>query len=568
MPRILLRRVAPQCESHLNGIRGGGGECTTAFPSRTEMRAHITDNGRGSSSSHVRAIARSAALVIICLVPGWRGARAETVGLTTSAAPLATVVIDGASVYAAPRLFAAYRDRLGEPLGADGARAIASAVVAMYEQDGFVKPEIVIDDSLGERGMLRLRVHEAQVTRVIFSGDSGRFADGLEEIGARLRAARPLRKDDLPQALRAMRRIAGLSIDISTRRDAHVRNAFELLVQVKFSAVEGMLSMNNRGTDQVGPEFLLGQLFINGLRGHDQKLGLIFASASDPWEYLGAGLYFDSALGEDGTRGNLLLFRSHSAPNERPVNYDEEFLRQRATLRVSHPLRQDAGFSLTLDAAFDASDLTIDYQGAEFRDERLRVVETGLRAGWRGAAGFQYSANLQVRKGLNGLGAGLQAPDLVDDPRKVDFLSTQFGGMVYRRFATDWSLRLDGFAQFTDDVLTDDERFKIGGDRLGRGFEVAEIAGDRGLGGKLELRRDLTDGDGPVGRLSAYAFYDIGAAWKNDRDDRESAATAGTGLGISGATLSGYLEVATPVTGTDIEGKRHASIFAELNYRF
>jgi hemolysin activation/secretion protein len=483
-------------------------------------------------------------------------------------APLATVVVDGGSVYAAPRLFAAYRDQLGQPLSPGNARTIATAVVAMYEQDGYVRPEVVIDDSLGARGMLRLHVHEARVTRVIFSGNRGRFADALDDIGARLEAARPLRRNDLPEAISAMRGIAGLAVNISTRRDAQVPNAFELLVRAEFSAVEGMVRVNNRGTDEVGPEFLLGQVFLNGLWGHDQKLGVIFASASDPWEYLGGGLYFDTALGGDGSRGNLLLYRSRSAPNERPVNYDEDYLRKRATFRYSRPLHQDADFSLTFGAAFDASDLTIDYDGGELRDERLRVVETGLRAAWRGAAGFQYSTNLQVRKGLNAFGAGLQAVDLEEDPRRADFLLTQFAGTVYRRFGTHWSLRFDGFAQLTHDVLTDDERFKIGGDRLGRGFEQPEIAGDRGLGGKIELRRDLAGGDGPLGRLSAYGFYDIGAAWKNDVDDRESAATAGTGLALSGASLSGYLEVAAPLTGTDIEGRHHASLFAELSYRF
>jgi hemolysin activation/secretion protein len=180
----------------------------------------------------------------------------------------------------------------------------------------------------------------------------------------------------------------------------------------------------------------------------------------------------------------------------------------------------------------------------------------------------QYSANLAWRKGLNAFGAGLQSLDLVNDPRTTDFLLTQLSGTVYRRFATDWSLRFDGFAQFTDDVLPDVERFQIGGDRLGRGFEVAEIAGDQGLGGKLELRRDLTHTDGLLGHLSAYGFYDIGAAWKRDLPGRESAATAGMGLGLSGATLSGYLEVAAPLTGADVEGKHKTSVFAELSYRF
>jgi hemolysin activation/secretion protein len=116
--------------------------------------------------------------------------------------------------------------------------------------------------------------------------------------------------------------------------------------------------------------------------------------------------------------------------------------------------------------------------------------------------------------------------------------------------------------------LPDTERFKIGGDRLGRGFEVAEIAGDRGLGAKVELRRELKNTETFVGRLSAYGFYDVGAAWKNDMPRRESAATAGTGLAISGSSLTGYLEVAAPLTGPDIEGKHKASVFAELSYRF
>jgi hemolysin activation/secretion protein len=116
--------------------------------------------------------------------------------------------------------------------------------------------------------------------------------------------------------------------------------------------------------------------------------------------------------------------------------------------------------------------------------------------------------------------------------------------------------------------LPDNERFKIGGDRLGRGFEVAEIAGDSGLGAKVELRRDLKNTESFIGRVSAYGFYDFGAAWKNDQPGSESAATAGTGLAISGGSLTGYLEVAAPLTGPDIEGKHKASVFAELSYRF
>jgi hemolysin activation/secretion protein len=253
---------------------------------------------------------------------------------------------------------------------------------------------------------------------------------------------------------------------------------------------------------------MIGQVFANGLLGRGEKLGLIFAAATDHEEYLGGGLFFDAPVGSRGTRANALLFQSRSAPNEAPVNLDDEYSRERLTLRVTHPLRQDSAFTLAASAAFEADDLTIERSGTGIREDRLRIVETSLRAGWPlGAA--QFSANLQLRHGLNGLGSGLQAPDLAVDPRRADFFVTLAQATAYRRFAERWSVRFDAFAQTSGYVLPDSERFKIGGDRLGRGFEVAEIAGDRGVGGKLELRRDLLNTDSLVGRPDPSSFCSV-----------------------------------------------------------
>ena len=494
-------------------------------------------------------------------------------GLTTQAvapiaATLTTVVVDGSTVYDAPRLFGAYRSALGKPITRDSARAVVDSLGDLYAQDGYVKPEVRLDDGLVARGVLRARLAEAQVTNVVFEGDSGNFRDALERIATRLEASKPLRRNDIPDALRDMRAIAGLAVTATSRRDPVAPNAYELVVKTEFTPVDGVVRMNNRGTDEVGPNFLLGQVFANGLLGHEEKLGLIFAAATDPEEYLGGGLYLDAPVGGGGTHVNALLFRSHSAPREAPVNLTDEYIRNRATLKFSRSLRQDSTLSLMLTGGFEADDLAIDREGATVREDRLRIVETGLRGSWRGEAATQYSLSALLRKGLDGFGGGLQADDLLFDDRRADFFVTQFSGSAARRFAERWTLRLDGFAQYSNDVLPDSERFKIGGDRLGRGFEVAEIAGDRGLGAKLELRRELVNTESFAGRVSAYGFYDFGAAWKDDLPGRESAATAGTGLALAGATLTGYLEVAAPLTGPDIEGKRKASVFAELSYRF
>jgi hemolysin activation/secretion protein len=512
----------------------------------------------------------AAALVIISLALGTGEARAADAGLTTSSAgipKLVTVVIDGSTVYDATQLFPTYRDQLGRPISRESARAVVAAITALYERDGYVKPEVSLDDALTARGVVRMRIFEAQITRVHFEGDTGRIEEQMWNVAARLQKSKPLRREAVPQALRDLRQLAGFTVTANTERDEKVRNAFALTIRTKYSPVDGVVRMNNRGTDQVGPAFVLGQMYANGVLGRQGRIGLIYASAMDPDEYLGGGLYADTAMA-DGTRFSTLLFQSASAPNEAPVNLDDTYDRRRATLRIWRPLREGLGSSLSWNAAFDAEDLFIDRAGTELREERLRVLEWGARAGWRGASETQCAASVTLRKGLDGFGAGLQASDISDDPRRVDFLVTLATATLYRRFATDWSVRFDALGQISGYVLPDGERFKIGGDRLGRGFEVAEIAGDSGIGGKLELRRDLLNTEGVFGRLSTYGFYDTGTAWKQDLPGSESASTAGAGFAIQGSTLTGYIEVAAPVSGADIEGRYDPSVFAELSYRF
>jgi hemolysin activation/secretion protein len=175
---------------------------------------------------------------------------------------------------------------------------------------------------------------------------------------------------------------------------------------------------------------------------------------------------------------------------------------------------------------------------------------------------------MELRHGLDGFGSQLVAPDLPDDPRSKDFLLTRAQLIRVQQFAQLWSWRADALAQLSGDVLPDTERFKIGGDRLGRGFEVAEIAGDSGVGAKVELRRQLPAAPDVLGKASAYAYYDFGAAWKEDAPGRESAATAGIGVGLRGVHAAGYLELAMPLTHTDIEGSDSLSVFAEVSVPF
>ena len=151
------------------------------------------------------------------------------------------------------------------------------------------------------------------------------------------------------------------------------------------------------------------------------------------------------------------------------------------------------------------------------------------------------------------------------DRRREDFQLLRLQYSQLTRVREQWLVRLDVFGQHSSYVLPDAERYKIGGERLGRGFEVTQIAGDQGIGAKAELRREFASAN--WGRPSVYAFYDVGAAWKQDSREEESASTSGLGFALDYQRWTGYLEVAKPLTHADVEGEKDARVFAEISMR-
>ena len=87
----------------------------------------IRDLQRGLHISGSTARQRIAAMVFGIII--------ALIELTSAAEPaiapnLVSVVIRGSSVYAAPALFDVYREQLGKPITAEGARAIARSLAA------------------------------------------------------------------------------------------------------------------------------------------------------------------------------------------------------------------------------------------------------------------------------------------------------------------------------------------------------------------------------------------------------------------------------------------------------
>lgn len=502
--------------------------------------------------------ARAAVIIAVALA----GAPAHAVDEPT----LNATVIDGASAYSPTELFSAYRDQLGRPIKTSSAQAIMAQLEALYLRDGYSRPEFRLDEDLATAGILRIEVFEAQITRVVFTGDAGPYAARLEELASDLSLRVPLRTVDLQAALQTMRDLPGLTVRATTRRDESRRNAYALTVATEYKPFDTTISLSNRGTREIGPMFVFSQVVANSLFGYRERLGMFISAATDPDEYSGGGVFFDVPVTEAGTHLTTTAFKTQSNPTETP-DRDDHYDRERVSLRAGGTLDSTAATKFGWSVGLDWDDLDITREDTLLRVENLRVAEIGGRISGRMGTSSQYLLGVQVRRGLDGFGSTLEALDLVDDPRRKDFWMTKLQFTELVRFAQRWSVRLDAFGQQSAYVLPDGERYKIGGERLGRGFEVTEIAGDQGLGAKAELRREMSSAAAVLGKTSLYGFYDFAAAWKQDLPGRESAATAGIGFAMEYWRLSGFIEVARPLTHADVEGDRDTKVFAEVKLK-
>jgi hemolysin activation/secretion protein len=404
---------------------------------------------------------------------------------------LSATIVDGSSVYTPTQLFAAHRDQLGRPINSASTAAIVAQIEALYVRDGYSRPEFHLDDDRAGNGILRIQVFEAQITRVVFSGDAGPYAARLEELASDLSLRVPLRAADLQTALQTMRQLPGLTVRATTQRDESRPNAHALTVATQYQPFDATLRLSNRGTRKIGPMFASSEVVANSMLGLRERIGLFALRSTDTDEYRSGGLFFD----------------------------------------MERALGPAAATTVAWSARFDWDDLD--------PSEELRVAEVGGRIGGSIGSSSRYVAGVKVRRGLS-----------------EDFFTTQLHFIGLLQLTQRWSARLDAFGQQSAYVLPDIERYKLGGERFGRGFEISDVAGDRGLGGKVELRRELSSPAAAVGRTSLYGFYDYAAAWKQDQPGRESAASAGVGLAMDYWRLSGCIEVT-----------HDAKVFAEVRLK-
>ncbi len=332
------------------------------------------------------------------------------------------------------------------------------------------------------------------------------------------------------------------------------------------------LGIDNRGSERLGPLRGYVSADLYSLFRRQEHVGLRLRTAGDTQELRSA--YVASALPVGSEGQHLLVSASYAdvEPGGDLRDTETEITAERFMLGYEFSALRRRGRSLVLRGRLGLYNSEVEQHGSRTRADELRSVQLAgdfIHSNKRSAA----RAFVQLTQGIDGLGAGkFTAPGRSNADRDIDYLK----GEMELTYVTDLdrglSLLLQLMAQYTDDILPFSEYFVFGGAHTGRGYDPAEISGDRGASLKMELRYDTRLRIGPVFPIQFYGYYDVGAAWQRSPSrtwERESAAAAGAGVRFKlQKSVNGYFEVAKPLTRPSEEDGDDFRVFARLEFVF
>ncbi|MET4212345.1 POTRA domain-containing protein [Bradyrhizobium sp. LA2.1] len=460
--------------------------------------------------------------------------RPNTGGDTKPQFVLRGIDVSGAQAIPRDRITAAYQSYLGKKVSQADLAAIAGAISDLYRADGFHLSRAIVPPQDIADGRVRIQVIEGAIVQAELKGD------GAEQFGVRpmlgpVLAEQPSRLATLERQLFLINSGPGIRItDTALEEIGGATGRFRLIVHLKTWHVFSSFGVDNLGSSSVGPwQTYATGAFNSYLTPGDTLAVNLSTIANDPRELGFARLSYDAPVGVDGVRlGASVLYSAVRPGDARRLDSDitttEAFELRASTVPF---MSQSSALTLTLAGTF-SNVSEHDLYGPWYNDH---IRTASLTADYRlqdrfGGTNF---ATLTYRQGLDIFGASHFDDDLLSrDGAASNFSVLNLWFTRYQALNDAWSLKLSAASQTASRPLFISQQFYLGGAAFGRGYGAAEISGDNGLAGSLELRFDQKLNFRYWTGYQLYAFGDAGAVWNDGYrlSDGLSLTSAGAGV--------------------------------------
>lgn len=490
---------------------------------------------------------------------------------------LNAITIEGETVYGEAELKPIYADKLGTKVTLGELNKIASDITTLYRNNGYILTRAVIPPQRAEGGNVTIRIVEGFVNEVKLQGDiTPGQESNLQAYADKIRASKPLDAKKLERYLLLMEDLPGVEARAVLQPSATTPGASDVIVSIKRKMIDLAVTADNRGSKYLGPVQGGASVSANNVIGLDEQTRFRFINSTlDDGELAFGEIRHEQQIGTEGTNLILDASRTRTNPGATLEALEIKGVSDALSVGVSHPMIRSRRSNWFLNSDFTYRNVDVNTLGTDLYRDETRVLTAGTtydfvssdsainRMEGSLSKGFGWGTdNIQGHSRVNGEDSFLKANAKMSRIQPVYGPFSVFGALS---------------GQYSFDPLYASEEFAAGGSEFGSAFDAAEITGDSGAAGRLELQYNQGALWDVISQYQLYGFYDQGYVWNRNiqagSEDVQSV-LASTGLGARFnvmESLSGGMELALPVVhkvasrGEDGDNSR---FFFNLQYRY
>jgi hemolysin activation/secretion protein len=445
---------------------------------------------------------------------------------------LAGVTVTGATLLPPDVIAATWQPFVGKTVSQADLVTIAGRISDLYRAAGFHLSRAIVPPQDIQGGRIRIQAIEGRIADIVVNGERAeRF--GVRKVLAPIMAEPVSRRPTFERAMLLVNDLPGARIADSAIEEIGTGSGrFRLIVTVATWTNYTSFSLDNRGTAATGPlQAYLASSFNSGLFAGDTFGVNVSTVPNMPQELAFGRLFYYLPVGNDGARVGAVASYGLQKPGDIRSIIDTRDRSASFDLRGSIvPLRtRDA--SLWLTGGFGVTEsYEDDVIAPDYRDHIRSVYLTADLQLHDKLDGWNY-LTVAARQGLPILGANTPEGPLnsrFDGSGTFTKLTAYY--TRYQPLSDAWSVKLAFAGQLVSNPLLASEEFYLGS-AFGRGYWGAEISGDNGVGGSLELRYDQTLKYDFLKGYQLYGYVDDTVAWNFHSDGaRLSLALVGAGV--------------------------------------
>jgi hemolysin activation/secretion protein len=479
---------------------------------------------------------------------------------------LARIILEGNKVLTEAQLLPVYKAKLNSTITVAELQSIVQDITNYYRNEGYILTRAVLPPQHVANGTVKVQIIEGYIDHINVVGVPKGSKAILEKYGNKISSSRPLQIKVMEHYLLLANEIPGVQVKAVLEPSKTKQGASTLNLVTQVKTFSGNLSYDNYGTRYIGPNQLSLGMEADSIFRAGDSTQFNGAVATRPQELKFMQITHSTPLGGNGTRilfsGNQALTRPGMELAPRKI----DGVSNTFSTSVTYPWLRSRTQNLTFDTGLNYIDsrVTTLPQSIPLYTDHVRSLKVGgnydMADRWNGA----NSAQFHVEHGLNIMGA------TTINEGNTPNMTSRFGASGHftkmnvqlSRMQQFGASRFSAFflmsGQYALQPLLASQQFGFGGPQggLGRGYDSAEIIGDKGLSGSIELRMNLLPGKFLLQAAQMYVFYDAGVTWniKNiaEQNSKNSATSAGIGTRFFFTkNLSGNFMFAQPLTKQD-----------------